>query len=118
MPVVVKKLIHYSPAPSHCSPLPRANGLLEAKQVAQVDLGVDKVGDLALVEQPIEVGLHFGAPADAQTEGEEAPQVLLHGGQLVAVQALLPRLLGPAVLLQAEEQVTAQPISSGSVISN
>lgn len=74
-------------------------GLLEAKQAAQVDLGVDVVGNLALVEEPVEVGLHFGASGDTQAQGEEAAQVLLHGGQLVAVQALLPRLLGPPVLL-------------------
>lgn len=89
MPVIVKKLIH-SPSPLHDRPLLRANRLLEAKQVAQVDLGVNIVGNLALVEEPIEVGLHFGAAVDAQTEGKEAPQVLLHGGQLVAVQTLLP----------------------------
>lgn len=70
------------------------------------------MGNLALVEEPVEVGLHFGAAVDAQTESEEAPQVLLHGGQLVAVQTLLPRLLGPPVLLQKEKKkksVTAQP---------
>lgn len=58
------------------------------------------MGDLALVEESIEVGLHFGAAVDTKTKGEEAPQVLFHGGQLVAVQTLLPRLLGSTVLLQ------------------
>lgn len=75
------------------------------------------MGDLALVEEPVEVGLHLGAAVDAQAEREEASQVLLHGGQLVAVQTLLPRLLGPPVLLQGDKSVTAQATSSGSVIS-
>lgn len=93
------------------------NRLLEAKKIAQVDLRVDVVGDLALVEESIEVGLHFGTTVDTQTEGKEAPQVFLHGRQLVAVQTFLPRLLGPPVLLQEEKSVTAQLTSSGSVIS-
>lgn len=75
------------------------------------------MGNLALVEEPIEVGLHFGAAVDAQTECKEAPQVFLHDGQLVAVQTLLPRLLGPPVLLQEENSVTTQPTSSGSMVS-
>lgn len=75
------------------------------------------MGDFALIEEPIEVGLHFGAAVDTQTEGEEAPQVLLYSRQLVAVQTLLPRLLGPPVLLQEERSVTVQPCSCGSVIS-
>lgn len=64
------------------------------------------MGNLALVEEPVEVGLHFGAAGDTQAEGEESAQVLLHGGQLVAVQALLPRLLGPPVLLGEATKIT------------
>lgn len=105
MPVVLQKL--QSPSPLHDRHFLGGNRLLEAKKVAQVDLGVDIVGDLALIEESIEVGLHFGAAVDTQTEGEEAPQVLLHGGHLVAVQTLLPRLLWSPVLLREEKSVTA-----------
>lgn len=84
----------------------RGKRLLDAKQVAQVDLGVDVMGNLALIEEPVEVGLHFGPAGDAQPQGEEAPQVFLDGGQVVSVQTLLPGLLGPLTLLRKKKKVT------------
>lgn len=78
----------------------QGKGLLDAKQVAQVDLGVDVMGNLALVEEPVEVGLHFGPAGDAQPQGEKAAQVFLDGGQVVSVQTLLPGLLGPLTPLK------------------
>lgn len=119
MSAVVKTIVHGCPL--RYGHFLWGSGFLEGEEAAQVDLGVHIVGNLALVEEPVEVGLHFGAAGDVQTEGEEAPQVLLHGGQLAAVQPLLPGLLGSLVLLREPEQekketVTAQTTSSGDVL--
>lgn len=57
------------------------------------------MGDLALVEEARQVGLHLGPSGDAQAHGEEAPQVLLHEGAVASVQALLPGFLGTMALL-------------------
>lgn len=71
---------------------------LEAEEVAQVGLGLHKVGHLALVEEAGEVSLHFGAAAEAHAQRKQGPQVVLHQRvALLAVQTALPRLLGALV---------------------
>lgn len=62
------------------------------------------MGNLALIEEPVEVGLHFGPAGDAQPQGEEAAQVFLDGRQVVSVQTLLPGLLGPLTLLRKRKK--------------
>lgn len=75
--------------------------LFDPKQVAQVNLRVNVVWDLAFVEEAREVGFHFGSSADPHAQGKEATQVFLHEGKMVSVQTPLPGLLGPLAFLQS-----------------
>ncbi|TNN85972.1 hypothetical protein EYF80_003816 [Liparis tanakae] len=72
---------------------------LDAKQIAQVDLGVNVMRDLAFIEEAREVGFHFGSSGDPHAQGEEAAQVLLHKRQMASIQTLLPGLLRPLTFL-------------------
>lgn len=58
--------------------------------------------DLAFVEEPRQVGLHFGSSGDAHAQREEVIQVVLHQGQVVSVQTLLPGFLRPLTILSGD----------------
>lgn len=71
------------------------------------------MGDLPLVEETRQVGLHLGASGHSHAQREEAPQVFLHQGELVPIQPLLPGLLGPVAFLRRNrENVNIRRVAS------
>lgn len=62
------------------------------------------MGDLPLVEETRQVGLHLGASGHSHAQREEAPQVLLYQGEVVPIQPLLPGLLRPVAFLRRNRE--------------
>lgn len=90
--------------------------LLEAEEIAQVDLRVGVTRDLTLVEEAREVGFHFDPARHPHAQLEQTAQVVLHQGPIVLLQTLVPELLVPLTSLLAEEKQDLLNVTQLSLI--